>query len=179
MRPCYRLLVGRPRTTTEAPLKRRRKTIRDIMSAPAITVELDTDLETAARTMLERDIGCLPVVDGDGRLAGIITTTDFGARRGSIPFSTFAAPRLLGEWLGPDGIEEVYRRARSLQAREVMSSPVHSVPVDAPLSDVLRVLLDHNIDQVVVVEDRRPIGIVSHRDLLRLMLDLEPRGPAP
>jgi acetoin utilization protein AcuB len=46
-----------------------------VMSAPAITIDIDEPLETATRLMLERKIGSLPVLD-HGRLVGILTETD-------------------------------------------------------------------------------------------------------
>jgi acetoin utilization protein AcuB len=49
--------------------------VRQIMSRPVITVEGDCPVEEAARIMVERKIGCLPVMDGE-KLAGIITETD-------------------------------------------------------------------------------------------------------
>lgn len=48
---------------------------KDIMSSPLITIESNTTLEEAARLMVRRGIKKLPVID-DGRLTGIITTTD-------------------------------------------------------------------------------------------------------
>ncbi len=49
--------------------------IRDVMSAPAVTVDASTPVQEAARTMAEKKIGCLPVVEG-GRLVGILTESD-------------------------------------------------------------------------------------------------------
>jgi acetoin utilization protein AcuB len=49
--------------------------VRDIMSAPVVTVGSSDDLEVAARLMREGKIGSLPVVE-QGQLAGIITETD-------------------------------------------------------------------------------------------------------
>ena len=49
--------------------------IRDVMSAPAVTIEPGAPVQEAARTMAEKKIGCLPVV-GDGRLVGILTESD-------------------------------------------------------------------------------------------------------
>src|SRR5512133_1509755 len=46
-----------------------------VMSHPPVTVDGSDPVEDAARTMRERKIGCLPVVD-DGRLVGIITGLD-------------------------------------------------------------------------------------------------------
>ncbi|MFB0543345.1 MAG: cyclic nucleotide-binding/CBS domain-containing protein [Candidatus Bathyarchaeia archaeon] len=48
---------------------------KDIMSSPLITIESNVPLEEAARLMVRRGIKKLPVID-DGRLVGIITTTD-------------------------------------------------------------------------------------------------------
>ena len=49
--------------------------ISEVMSSPPISVEMDESVQKAARTLAERKIGCLPVVDG-GKLIGIVTETD-------------------------------------------------------------------------------------------------------
>jgi acetoin utilization protein AcuB len=49
--------------------------VREVMSSPPITVSEDAPLEEAARLMVERKIGCLPVMR-DGDLVGMITETD-------------------------------------------------------------------------------------------------------
>lgn len=49
--------------------------IKDVMVTQVVTVTPDTDLKVAVRMMVERKIGCLPVVEGD-RLAGLVTETD-------------------------------------------------------------------------------------------------------
>ena len=62
---------------------------------------------------------------------------------------------------------------------DVMSSPVVSVPPDAPLKDVAATLVEHGINAVPVVDaSDRLIGIVSEADLLSLQTGLG-RGPAP
>lgn len=50
--------------------------IRRVMSSPAVTVAPDTPVEEAACILAERKIGCLPVVDREGRLIGMLTETD-------------------------------------------------------------------------------------------------------
>lgn len=49
--------------------------IADVMSKPPITIPPDTTLRVAARLMMRRKIGCLPVVE-DGELLGLLTKTD-------------------------------------------------------------------------------------------------------
>jgi CBS domain-containing protein len=49
--------------------------VRDVMSAPAVTVGPDASVQEAARDMAEKKIGCLPVVE-KGKLVGILAETD-------------------------------------------------------------------------------------------------------
>jgi acetoin utilization protein AcuB len=49
--------------------------VQEVMSSPVITVSEDAPLEEAARLMVEKKIGCLPVMC-DGDLVGMITETD-------------------------------------------------------------------------------------------------------
>ncbi|HEY8863662.1 MAG TPA: CBS domain-containing protein [Candidatus Dormibacteraeota bacterium] len=48
----------------------------EVMTSPAITVESDTSLSSAARLMQERNVRRLVVVDGRGRIAGIVSRSD-------------------------------------------------------------------------------------------------------
>lgn len=50
--------------------------VKEVMTSDVLTIRPDATLEEAARTMLERKVGCLPVVEA-GRLVGILTEADF------------------------------------------------------------------------------------------------------
>lgn len=143
----------------------------EIMSRPPVTVAEECDLASAAELMLRERIGSLLVVDGAGELAGILTESDFAAKRARIPFSTFELPKVLGEWLGREGIERVYEEARRRRVGEVMSRPVRTVPEDGSLSDVLRLMLERQIKHVPVVRDGHPVGVIARHDLLKLLLE--------
>lgn len=107
------------------------------------------------------------MVDGEGRLVGIVTESDFLKERG-IPFSTFRAPVLLGRFLNGDQLERLLQEARTTKVEEIMTSPVHAVGLEAPLREVLDLMLTYGINHVPVVDEKgRPVGIVSRLDLLR------------
>ena len=96
----------------------------EIMVKPVVMVEEETSLEDAARLMLERRIGCLVVVDGEGKLAGIITESDFTGRERGFPFSAYRAPQVFGEWVDRSGVERIYREARRRRVGEIMTRRV-------------------------------------------------------
>ena len=98
-------------------------TVRKLMSKDPVTITKDTTVEEAARLMVDQDLSCLPVVEGD-RLVGIVSKSDmfkillelFGARHfGVRP----ASPRLL---LKPDGISSPsvpsWERTRQMQSAQ-------------------------------------------------------------
>ncbi|HXG21573.1 MAG TPA: CBS domain-containing protein [Methylomirabilota bacterium] len=51
-------------------------TVADVMKSDLVTATPATSLSAAIGEMLSRRINCLPVVEADGRLVGILTSTD-------------------------------------------------------------------------------------------------------
>ena len=50
--------------------------ISEYMSADVVSVDEDSDLREVIETLLEQRIGAVPVIDGDGKLTGIISYVD-------------------------------------------------------------------------------------------------------
>ncbi|MCA9595396.1 MAG: CBS domain-containing protein [Myxococcales bacterium] len=51
--------------------------VRDVMQTELITVGPDEPLKAAGKLMMENKLGCLPVVDAEKNLVGIVTATDY------------------------------------------------------------------------------------------------------
>lgn len=113
-------------------------TVAEVMTYAPETVQADTPLEHAAQLMSERRIGCLPVLDADGRLDGILSETDLlralatvlwtdrvRRQRSSLDDELVAALRREREQLA-DRLAEYNRLERDLTARE------REVPTDLP-----------------------------------------------
>lgn len=65
-----------------------RKRIHQIMTRQPVTIHADQPITQAARTMLDRRVSCLPVVDDQGALAGIVSTRDFIAQLAGVDAAT-------------------------------------------------------------------------------------------
>ncbi len=65
-----------PLTVYEAPLLLMTLTVKDMMTTPVYTVSRETSLADAGQLLLDHKIGCLPVVQSDHTLVGIVTVTD-------------------------------------------------------------------------------------------------------
>lgn len=71
--PLARLIEGNASTVMT---KAQARTVREAMTAPAITIAPSRPAAAAARLMLEKGVNRLPVVTQDGRLVGIVTRAD-------------------------------------------------------------------------------------------------------
>lgn len=149
---------------------------RDIMSPNPVTVTPETPLEVVAALMAERRFSGLPVVEADGRLAGLVTDGDLMRRlsaKEDKPASFFAA--LLGANAGQ---ALAYARAHGRRVRDVMSTNLATVGPDATVEEVAHILETKRIRRVPVVSDGRLVGLVSRADLLRAVMEPVASGAA-
>jgi arabinose-5-phosphate isomerase len=102
----------------------------------------DTPMSEALVLMTEKSFGCLGVVDGDGKLIGILTDGDLRRNMGN-------------------GLLET-------KVSDVMTRAPKTIGPDELASAALNVLNTLKITALFVVEDERPVGIVHIHDLLRL-----------
>ena len=143
---------------------------KEIMNSPVITANENDSLEQCARKMLEFRIDELPVVNDDGKLTGFLSVTDFVAKKTTVSFSRTEILELFGQWFDREGIERIYKDAKRITAKEVMSSPVISIGPDKSAKEVFEKLAGAGIHSVVVVEDEKPVGLVSVSDFLKLIV---------
>jgi CBS domain-containing protein len=145
-------------------------TVKDIMSQPVVTVAEDTPVPEVARVMQQHDIGAVVVVDGEGRLRGIVTESDFTGIGRCVPFSLALAPVVFGARAATLGeLERIYAMARTLTARQIMSDRVHSAGESEEVGPVVHRMLARNLKHVPVVRDGRPVGMLARHDLLKLV----------
>jgi CBS domain-containing protein len=120
-----------------------RTTARDIMTGDVIAVSTTDSLMTAARRMVDGDIGSVPVLDGD-RLTGMLTDRDI-------------VTRVVANGTDMDAVT-----AGEIAGRR----PVTADPDDA-LRDIVRTMARKQIRRLPVVDDGRLVGIISQADVAR------------
>ena len=145
--------------------------VKEIMVSPVITVDPDDTLEDVARIMIKERIGCVPVVDKDSELLGIITENEFTAHEKRFPFSREYAPKLFGMWINEDNIDEMYHAAKTIYAKDLMYKNPITVDMEDSVFDLLKKMIDQSVDRVPVLNKNRVVGIVARHDLLKLIID--------
>jgi sulfide:quinone oxidoreductase len=160
--PSHMNFLGKDLST--APQMRHAGTMKvaDVMTRDVVTAVQGSSLITLAETMAKRHISGVPIVDVEGRLAGIVTEADF-----------LSAMNLHGGGL-TDLLESVVRKRRARKGMgtvvdDIMTPRPVTIDADAPLSRAVE-LMDHNkIKRLVVTDEQSRVqGVVSRGDLMKL-----------
>jgi CBS domain-containing protein len=119
--------------------------LEQIMTKAPCTCRTDQSLDTAAQIMWDHDCGIVPVVDGAGRLVGVITDRDvcMAAYTRGLPL-------------------------RSISIASTMAKQVHSCRPKDDLATAERMMADKRVRRIPVIdEQQRPVGIISLGDIAR------------
>lgn len=118
------------------------KKIRDLMTAAPSTATLESTAEELAAIMREEDIGSVPIVSEEGELAGIVTDRDI-------------VIRCIAEG----------KEVTACTAEELMTGDVHQVAPEMGIELAARLMRDHQVRRLPVVEDGRLVGMIALGDL--------------
>lgn len=119
--------------------------VAEVMSAPVLVVPQETDFSTAYLLALDHQVRHLVAVDPSGRAVGVASETDF--RR-------YLTLRLLKQ------LDDL---------TSVMDRDLPLMPPDASVAQARRLMLQYRASYVLIVEARRPLGILTERDIPGLL----------
>jgi CBS domain-containing protein len=137
-----------------AQLKTGGGTVREAMTAPAVTVTPETPIKEAAHVMHARSLKRLPVVDAEGRLVGVLGRLDV-LRSIASGYKERTTPHTVT-------LPQEHRTVA-----EIMERDVPTVASTAPLADVVGKLLASDVKRVVVVNAAgQPTGIITDTDIV-------------
>lgn len=122
------------------------RTLRQVVEGQTVVSALaDTTVRAAAITMASNNVGAILVVDATGRLAGMFTERD-------------VLNRVVARGLDPD----------STPLAAVMTTKLQTASPDKPLAHALHMMFEGGFRHVPVVDDGKPVGMVSARNALGL-----------
>jgi CBS domain-containing protein len=120
-------------------------------------VNSDTDVNLAYERILELDISSVAVVDGQGKMVGVLSRSDLikvGARQAG---SAYRAPLLT---------------LPNREARQMMTAPPLTITPDQSLKMAAQLMVQKRIHRVYTVDaEGRPTGVISTRDLMLAVRD--------
>jgi len=139
--------------------------VKEIMTRDVLSVSPDDNAKEALDILLERKISGLPVLDVDGKIAGMFTEKEV---------LSYALPSYLGK-VGsfiyeenPKSINKKFVDLSNLKVSDIMRREVAKISEEVNISEVARVMLVHKLRRIVVTDaSDRVIGMVSRGDVVR------------
>jgi CBS domain-containing protein len=137
--------------------------VEDFMTRRVVTITPDTSLIAAARLMLEHRVGGFPVLNADGRIIGIFSESDLLRAEGN------AEDR--SPWLemivGPEGAPSPLRRLDAEKVGDIMTREPITIAPGATIAQACRLLHEHRLRRLPVVENESLVGMIARADLVR------------
>jgi CBS domain-containing protein len=115
--------------------------VRGLMTSEVVTVEPQTSIVEAARRMIQQEKGPLPVLEGEQPVA-MVTDRDIIAR-------------VVAEGRDPN----------SLTVHDIATHELVTIGPDQAVEEALRLMAEHQLDRILVVEGERLVGIISEADI--------------
>ena len=137
--------------------------VKALMTRDVVTVTPQTPLKQVARLLSRHKISGVPVCDRDGSVVGVVTEADIlvkeiGLRPGR------GGPLA---WLVDGSDITKTRKALARTAGDAMSSPPVSTSPWRTVSEAARLMVEHSVNRLPVLDGNRLVGIVSRADLVR------------
>lgn len=142
----------------------------EIMTADVITVSPDDDVEKVARLLLEHNISGLPVVDGEGKLVGIVSEGDLVLQEKKVKGPIYTI--ILGSVIyleSPQRFLEDLKRSTALRVNELMTTKkLYTAGADTSVEEVATMMVEKGINRVPVVDqNNKLLGIITRQDILK------------
>jgi CBS domain-containing protein len=118
--------------------------VNEIMTKDVFSVDQNTPVSKAVKTMAENDIGAI-IVQIDGPTFGIFTQHDLLTR-----------------------VVAVGKDLETTKIKDVMTKSIKCAQAEDDVEDVLRVMYEENVRYLPVMDKRKLVGIVSTADLFKL-----------
>ncbi|MEU8677743.1 CBS domain-containing protein [Streptomyces sp. NPDC048560] len=136
-------------------------TVSDVMTHTAVAVGRRASYKEIVQLMEQWKISALPVLEGEGRVIGVVSEADLLPKeeyRVDVPTAS-------------DRLPSDVARAGAVCAEELMSSPAVTVHPDATLAEAARIMARRHVKRLPVVDRVGMLeGVVSRGDLLKVFL---------
>lgn len=144
--------------------------VRDVMTRDVLAVSKFDNIDRAVKTLAEKNVSGLPVVDRENKVVGIISEADIVSMVAAVgKVKRRKGFRLADIWTFLFG-EHVPDRKMGHIVGDVMTSPAVTIDPDAEVSEAVRVMDQHRIRRLAVVDgNHRLIGLISRSDIVRAM----------
>ncbi|WP_319544083.1 CBS domain-containing protein [uncultured Pseudodesulfovibrio sp.] len=145
-------------------------TAKDIMTTECITLTPDTEIATAAKSLLDNKINGAPVID-NGVVVGVLCQSDLVAQQKKITMPSFFT---LLDGVFPlsshDELEREMKKIAATTVAEAMTPAPTFITTETSIEDIATMMANEKLYTLPVVENDKLVGVVGKEDVLKTLL---------
>ncbi len=154
-------------------------TAKDIMNRDVLTVDEDLSIEGLAEFLFRNSISGAPVISRDGKMIGTVSVTDIISHE-SVPekgpqFNSHHDyyVHTTGNRFSHQDLDALhFTDEATVTVQDIMTSRILEVGEDDPVQKVADMMIKYRVHRLFVTREKRPIGIISTTDMLKIIRDM-------
>ena len=144
----------------------------DLMTESVIAVTKETEVRELAQILTENKISGAPVIDGAGKLVGVVTESDLIFQNKKVHIPTAVA--ILDAFFfleSPEKMEQEMKKMAGVTVGEIYAAEVISVQKDTPLEELATLMAEKNIHTLPVLDQDELVGVIGKSDIIRTIAE--------
>lgn len=145
-------------------------TAKDIMTTDCITLTPDTDIVTAAKTLLDNSINGAPVMDNEA-VVGVLCQSDLVAQQKRVTLPSFFT---LLDGVFPlsshEDLKKEMTKIAAVKVADAMTPAPTFISPDTALEDIATMMANEKLYTLPVLDNNALVGVVGKEDVLKTLL---------
>jgi CBS domain-containing protein len=143
-------------------------TAAQIMTREPFTVTPDASARDLARVLMEKNYGGAPVLDGSGKLIGVVTQSDLIYQKKKLHLPTvFTLFDSIIPLSGLHDVDEQMKKILGQKVADIMSPEVITVTEETPLEEIATIMTEKHKHLLPVMRGEKLVGVIDRWDVLR------------
>ncbi len=142
---------------------------KDIMIKKVITISKDATVAELVKLLIKHKISGVPIVNEEKELLGIVSEADIIVKVSNLPFPISFSFAFLDSYESYTKSTNEYLKTR---VEEIMSRNVKTARENMPISKVVNIMINNNINRIPVLDDNNKLsGIITRADIMKSMIN--------
>ena len=148
-------------------------TAQDLMTANVIAVTKETEVRELAKIFADNKISGAPVLDGLGKVIGVVTESDLIFQNKKVHIPTAVA--ILDAFFfleNPDKMEQEIKKIAGTKVEDIYTGDIITVRQNTPLDEVATLMAEKKIHTLPVLDEQDElVGVIGKSDIIRMIAE--------
>ena len=146
---------------------------KNIMTSDVVKVTPETSIGELSKVLLENKVSGVPVVDGEGKLMGIVSEADIIKDNIKVQFPFYFDPLMVsGYAVYFEKYGEGIKDYLNTKVETIMNHRVKTANPSTTVSEIADMMVSNKVNRIPIVdEDKKIVGIITRADIVKSMIE--------